>query len=173
MEIRKFTTCQNIEFEHCIGTIEETEEMKKVPANFFSYRKTGHLIWIHVTATNNIPSILEKGLLKGEGHLGEGVYLCTFEYAWSLKSFMELVYNAYLSSPNADFSFVIGTYEGEYLECVYGDAGHTGYYLVEQDISKENIIGTYKVEKDEFMKMELIALRDLAEGILAEAYFSL
>lgn len=170
MEIRKFVTEQDIEFDHCVGTKEEVEEMQKVPANFFSYKETDTLLWIHLTSTNNIPSILEKGLISGEGHLGKGVYVCSTDHLDSLKSFMEFAYNAYLSNPNADFSLVLGSHSGDYLYCVYGDAGHTGYCLIEQDLSNETILGTHKIEKEDFMKMNVLSLKELAEDMFYQSF---
>ena len=160
MKKRKFTTNQGIEFFHLIGEKEEEETMKSISANFYSIKENDVLLFVHVTKTENVDSILEKGLISGSGHFGEGVYVCSFDYIESLKAFMSFVYNIYIEKPFADLSFVIGAYSGEYLRCLYGDLGHTGYILIEKNVNKEDILCAKKIDKEEFLEFSLESLRD-------------
>ena len=112
-----------------------------------SVRYFGELEFIHYFDLCNMESIKEKGLLVSYSQkkeddyrpdMGYGIYVIWGDDAYEMPdNLAETLLNRY-DGENEEIGFVVGVYNGEYLEAV-NTYHHSGYYVLKSDVTLDMI----------------------------------
>lgn len=155
-EIFKEQIEHNTAYDHLILTeeqwnsIDDDFDLDIFKGMLVSVERKGTLNFIHYFNIENMKSIKEKGLLVNYSKkdsdympdMGYGIYVIKGDTPYDMDDELaETLYNRY--EEDVEVGYVIGTYTGKYLECVY-DYTHSSYYLLKEDVTLGmiNIINT-------------------------------
>lgn len=147
-------------FRHLIITKEELEMIEKeydieefaekYNISFISLECYGQIDFEHYTDVCNDESIQEKGLIISDStwisDLNNGIYVIE-EYDEDAKDNL----NTYFEDKEEDDELlkVVGTYEGKYIKCIYGE-GHENYIVIPTNIPSKDISMEIITIEDEF-----------------------
>lgn len=151
LEIFKDQVENNTMWKHLILTEEQYISLDKeidldnLKDILISIKRYGELDFIHYFNVEDMKSIKTEGLLVSYSKsssdyipdMGYGIYAIEGKYSHDMPdNIAELLLNRY--EGDEIVGYVVGKYNGEYLECV-NQASHEGYILLKEDISLESI----------------------------------
>lgn len=153
-ELFKEQTEENTAYNHIILTKEQYDAMSDdIDFRIFgdiliSVKYEGELDFIHYFDISNMESIKEKGLLTSYSNsksnygyrpdMGYGIYVIQGEFSHDMPdNIAELLLSRY-DNEDEEIGYVVGMYNGEYLECI-NTYSHSGYYVLKEDVSLDMI----------------------------------
>lgn len=144
-------------FSHCIFNSQDyvnEDILKKVNADFFSFKTYDGAVFIHATPSKNLTSILNDCLKQVEGevssHLGNGIYTILIHHDILLENgitgFFRFLNDLFESTD--EISIVSGWYVGPYEYCFIGTENHKGYTILKENVSTNQLLEHITIQKD-------------------------
>lgn len=152
--IERKTVQEEVTFSHCM--IKKGNEnimwgiVNSIPANFHTIDFSGPKGFAHITKSENIKEIKEKGLIYTRdsfNHLGDGNYCVIGENAVIEEDIVNFLKFINPIKNKEEFSIIFGYYCGDMRYCIQGDDSHRGYTVLLEDVPGEQITKSFQLKE--------------------------